>query len=141
PKHIRKNYVGSFADGRVVALEEKPRVVRGNLMGTGTYVLHPDLIARLEQAYAGDAAAAPRDWTSWLGMLCREGAVVRPFFLRGAYVNVNSRDDLNYANYLVRDRTFAARTVSLVYVVDHETEAAVRPIARYAAAHRLEANV
>ena len=137
PKHIRKNYVGSFADGRVIALEEKPRVVRGNLMGTGTYVLHPDLVARLGEAYGDDAAAAPRDWTSWLGALCRDGAVVRPFFLRGGYVNVNSRDDLNYANYLVRDRTFAARTVSLVYVLDDESAPGLRPIARYAGEQKL----
>src|SRR5207244_8513706 len=114
-----------------------PKTVTASVMGTGTYLLAPELVARLAARYAA-AGEPPRDWTSWLGELCRAGAPLRPFFLRGTYVNVNSRDDLNYANYLVRDLTFAARTVSLVYVVDHETEAAVRPIARYAAAHRLE---
>ena len=133
PKHVRKNYVGAFTDGRIASLEEKPKVVSGTLMGTGTYVLHPELIARLAAAFAGDPQAAPRDWTSWLSTLCQEGASLRPFLLRGTYVNVNSRDDLNYANYLVRDLSFAQKTTSLVYVLDHETEASVRPVAKFAA--------
>ena len=133
PKHIRKNYVGAFADGRIVSLEEKPKVVSGTLMGTGTYVLHPDLITRLGEAFAREPHAAPRDWTSWLSTLCGEGAPLQPFFLRGTYVNVNSRDDLNYANYLIRDLGFANKTTSLVYVLDHETEASVRPVAKFAA--------
>jgi UDP-N-acetylglucosamine diphosphorylase / glucose-1-phosphate thymidylyltransferase / UDP-N-acetylgalactosamine diphosphorylase / glucosamine-1-phosphate N-acetyltransferase / galactosamine-1-phosphate N-acetyltransferase len=132
PKHIRKNYVATIRDGRIVALEEKPRTVSGTLMGTGTYLLHPELVARLAAAYDGDHDRGPRDWTSWLGAQCEAGGLVRPFFFRGRYVNVNSRDDLNYANYLVRDLTFDAKTASLVYIVDHESEGAVRPIAGFA---------
>jgi NDP-sugar pyrophosphorylase family protein/SAM-dependent methyltransferase len=138
PKYIRKNYVGVFADGRIVSLEEKPQVVTGSIMGTGTYVLHPELLVRLRAAFAGDLARAPRDWTSWLGSLCRSGADLRPFLLHGAYVNVNSRDDLNYANYLVRDRTFEDKTASLVYVVDHETDASVRAVPKFAAQPELD---
>jgi SAM-dependent methyltransferase len=102
-------------------------------MGTGTYVLHPELIARLARAYEGDADARPRDWTGWLDGLCRSGERLAAFRLRGGYVNVNSRDDLNRANYLVRDRSFGSRATSLVYLLDEETEAAVAPIAKFAA--------
>ena len=79
PRHIRKNYVGIFADGRIVALEEKPAVVTSSLMGTGTYILHPDLLARLEHTYADGMERGPRDWTSWLGARCsgRSGSVAR----------------------------------------------------------------
>ena len=133
PKHIRKNYVARFEDGRIVALEEKPRTVTSSLMGTGTYLLHPELIARLGRVYAGGDDGGPRDWTSWLGTLCASGELLRPFLLRGQYVNVNSRDDLNYANYLVRELTFASKRTSLVYVLDHDSEAAVRPVATFAA--------
>src|SRR5438477_281912 len=83
PKCMRKNYVGTFTDGRIASLEEKPKVVTGTLMGTGTYVLHPELIARLSATFAGNPETAPRDWTSWLSTLCREGASLRPFLLRG----------------------------------------------------------
>jgi len=132
PKHIRKNYVGTFADGRIVALEEKPRVVTQAVMGTGTYLLHPDLTARLARTFA-EGGEPPRDWTSWLGELCRSGAFLRPFFLRGTYVNVNSRDDLNYANYLVRDLTFATKRTSLVYILDDLNRPSLRPVADFAA--------
>jgi dTDP-glucose pyrophosphorylase len=132
PKHIRKNYVAVIENGRIRALHEKPRTITGTLMGTGTYLLHPDLCRRLAACYEGGSAPAPRDWTSWLGDLCTAGADIRPFQLRGRYVNVNSRDDLNYANYIVRDRTFASKTVSLVYVLDHETEPALRTALAFA---------
>ena len=67
-------------------------------MGTGTYLLHPEVLGRLRDAFAAGPEHGPRDWTSWLGGLCSAGATVLPFVLRGRYVNVNSRDDLNQAN-------------------------------------------
>jgi hypothetical protein len=47
-------------------------------------------------------------------------------------VNVNSRDDLNWANYLVRDLHFEEKRTSFVYVIDDDEEAAARPVARFA---------
>jgi dTDP-glucose pyrophosphorylase/ubiquinone/menaquinone biosynthesis C-methylase UbiE len=132
-KQIRKNYVGVVRDGRVVDLEEKPSVVRGTRMGTGTYLLSPEVLARLHDAFAAGPEQGPRDWTTWLAGLCREGLPVLPFALRGRYVNVNSRDDLNLANVLARDATFDARTVSLVYVVADADAATARPILEFAA--------
>src|SRR5207245_9103449 len=52
PKDIRKNYVPTIEDGRVVHLEEKRRLVRGPLMGTGTYVLQPGTFTRLREAFS-----------------------------------------------------------------------------------------
>lgn len=132
PKQIRKNYAVELRDGVIVRLQEKPRSARVGLMGTGTYVLHPEVFARLRDAYAGGIESGPRDWTTWLDALCTAGLRVVPFALRGGYVNVNSRDDLNYANYALRSRTFADRLKSLVYIIDDETETAVRPIAQFA---------
>jgi NDP-sugar pyrophosphorylase family protein len=116
-KQIRKNYVAQIRDGHIVDLEEKPRVVQGTRMGTGTYLLSPGVLAKLRDAFAAAPEHGPRDWTSWLGGLCRAGATVLPFDLRGRYVNVNSRDDLNQANALTRDATFDTRTASLVYLL------------------------
>ena len=71
--------------------------------------------------------------SSWLATLARGGERILPFFLEGRYVNVNSRDDLNYANFLVRELNFDRRRTSLVYVIDeNDEEAAAGPVARFA---------
>lgn len=131
-KQIRKNYTVTMADGRITDMQEKPAVVTGNLMGTGTYLLSRALIERLQTEFRDDANRGPRDWTTWLAGRCRSGDIVRPFVLSGNYVNVNSRDDLNYCNYLVRELTFQQKTTSLVYVIDDEEDNAARPISAFA---------
>jgi NDP-sugar pyrophosphorylase family protein len=130
-KQIRKNYAVALRDGHIVDLMEKPRVVTGPLMGTGTYLLSPEVFRRLEVAYGDDHSKGPRDWTTWLGEQARGGATILPFMLTGQYVNVNSRDDLNQANCLVRDRVFDEQTISLVYVVDGDDEAVAKPLERF----------
>lgn len=95
---VRKNYSVEMSEGRICRLEEKPRAPHGLLMGTGTYVLHADAVARLSAAFAPDVEHGPRDWTSWIGEIAAGGGTVRPFHLRGGYVNINSREDLERAN-------------------------------------------
>jgi len=131
-KHIRKNYTVTLDGDRVTDLHEKPTVVTGNLMGTGTFLLSPRFIQLLESAFAGDPARGPRDFISWVGQRCREGVDVRAFVLSGSYVNVNSRDDLNWGNYLLRELSFEKKKTSLVYVVDGEEERAARPVDSFA---------
>jgi len=133
PKYIRKNYTVTLRDGAIVALCEKPRSVRGSLMGTGTYLLHPRASQRLREEFDADIEGGPRDWTGWIDRQAAQGERVLPFHLSGDYVNVNSRDDLNYANYLIRSRDFPNRSKSLIYVLEGESEAAARPIAKFAA--------
>lgn len=124
-KQIRKNYSVVIRDGLIVDLKEKPTRVSGRLMGVGTYLLRPELFALLIEAYAGGAEHGPRDWTSWLGGLASQGRSIQPFRLTGRYVNINSRDDLNYANHLVRTADFARRRTSLVYIIDDANQDAV----------------
>ncbi len=131
-KDIRKNYVPTIRHGRIVDLEEKPRVVHGTLMGTGTYLLSPGVLDRLRAAFEPSPERGPRDWTSWLGGLCRDGVPLLPFQLDGRYVNVNARDDLNLANALARDATLATRTASVVYLIDDPATATVAPILEFA---------
>jgi len=132
PKQIRKNYTVALRDGCIVDLVEKPATVTSRLMGVGTYVLHPDVFRRLEAAFTGGGMSGPKDWTSWLGSLARDGERILPFELAGQYVNINSGDDLNYANALVRDLTFETKRTSVVYVIDGPEQGAERAIARYA---------
>jgi NDP-sugar pyrophosphorylase family protein/SAM-dependent methyltransferase len=137
-KQIRKNYSVTLRDGAIVDLQEKPAVVSGRLMGTGTYLLHPEVFTRLQAAFGSDHGRGPRDWTSWLASLARGGARLRPFFLTGRYVNINSRDDLNYANYLVRERHFDEKRTSLVYVVEDHEDAAAAAVEGFAALDEID---
>jgi SAM-dependent methyltransferase/dTDP-glucose pyrophosphorylase len=131
-KQVRKNYVVRMRDGWIVDLIEKPSTVEDRKMGTGTYLLQPEALRLLEDAYRDGPESGPRDWTSWLASLARGGRRIAPFYLTGSYVNVNSRDDLNQANFLVRDLRFEEKSASLVYVIDGEEEAAAGPVARFA---------
>ncbi|HSP98930.1 MAG TPA: sugar phosphate nucleotidyltransferase [Candidatus Dormibacteraeota bacterium] len=131
-KQIRKNYVFELRDGRIVDLLEKPAHAAGRLMGVGTYLLRPEIFRRLEAAFAGGPESGPKDWTTWLASLARAGVPMATFELQGRYVNINSRDDLNTANYLVRDHAFERKRRSFVFVVDGDAEAAARGVARYA---------
>jgi dTDP-glucose pyrophosphorylase len=133
-RHVRKNYTVTLRDGWIADLVEKPARVTSLLMGTGTYLLTPALQARLREAFEPDVTAGPRDWMGWLAEQCRAGTPIAAFQLTGRYVNVNSRDDLNYANHLVRELTVDRRTVSLVYLVrDEDLDGAERPIEAFAA--------
>jgi len=131
-KQVRQNYSVTISDGRITDMHEKPALVTDNLMGIGTYLMSVELVRRLESAFDGGSSAGPRVFTSWLAERCRDGSDIRPVILSGDYVNVNSRNDLNYCNFLVRDRTFDQKTTSLVYVVDQEEEKAGRPIEAFA---------
>lgn len=137
-KQIKKNYAVTLSADRIVDLQEKPSVVADRVMGTGTYLLQPEIFRRLAAAFEPDPNQGPRDWTTWLAALARDGVALRSFQLTGRYVNINSRDDLNYANALVRDAGFEHRRTSLVYFVDGETDSAVRPLAQYSAVDELD---
>lgn len=130
-KQIRKNYTATVRDGRIVDLEEKPRVVQSSTMGTGTYLLSADVLARVRNAFP-EPERGPRDWTGWLAELCRAGVPVLPFALTGRYVNVNSRDDLNMANALARDAGFDRRSKSLVYVAEDAAMVLPGPVLEFA---------
>lgn len=113
PEKICENYAVSVADGRVRAIVEKPATPGDALLGLGTWVFSPEIFTHLEAALA-TPAEGPSDPVSVLGRLCARGTPIVPFHLRGAYVNINSRDQLNLANNLVRSLDFEARTLALV---------------------------
>ncbi len=131
-KQIKKNYIATLRDGLIADLVEKPVSVTDRVMGTGTYLLSPEIFRLLTAAFEPDPDRGPKDWTSWLGQLARSGRRILPFALQGGYVNINSRDDLNYANCLVRDVDFEKRTASLIYVID-DAAAPARPIEQFSA--------
>ncbi len=131
PKNVRGNYSVELTDGRITGVIEKPQVVTSLLMGTGTYLLHPEALRRLATAFESDSAP-PGDWSTWIDHLARSGEQIRAFEIEGKYVNVNGRVELNLANYMVRARAFEEKKASLVYVADEREESAGETVLRFA---------
>ena len=110
---IRKNYTVALDDGRITALIEKPERATTPYVGCGTYLFTPEIYRD-----AHETPRSPRtgrlELTEIIDHAARRGATVLPFVLAGHYVNVNTIEDLNAANFLCRTLDFAARRVSVV---------------------------
>jgi UDP-N-acetylglucosamine diphosphorylase / glucose-1-phosphate thymidylyltransferase / UDP-N-acetylgalactosamine diphosphorylase / glucosamine-1-phosphate N-acetyltransferase / galactosamine-1-phosphate N-acetyltransferase len=110
---IRQNYSVALDDGRIAALVEKPVEAPSPYVGCGTYLFTPGIFA--------DARDTPRsvrtgrlELTDVIDHVARRGGLVRAFELTGHYMNVNTIEDLNAANYLARTLRFPEAKVSLV---------------------------
>ena len=110
---IRKNYSVVLEDGRIRALVEKPDVAPTPYVGCGTYVFSPEIYRDLHET-----PLSPRtgrlELTDVIDHAAKRGAVVLPFVLSGHYLNVNTVEDLNAANYLCRTLRFDEHKVSVV---------------------------
>jgi dTDP-glucose pyrophosphorylase len=119
PEVIRKNYAVEVVDGRITALVEKPESPHGALAGCGTFLLDPQVFAT-----ARDTPRSPRtgkfELLDVIDRAARQGGLVRAFELTGHYLNVNSVDDLNAANFLARSLEFDRRRVSVVIPASQE---------------------
>ena len=113
PEIIRKNYAVEVDDGRITALVEKPSSPRGTLVGCGTFLFDPQIFAAA-RATPPSPRTGKFELIDVIDRVAREGAPVRAFELTGHYLNVNSLDDLNAANFLARSLEFERRRVSVV---------------------------
>lgn len=113
PEIVRKNYAVEVADGRVTALIEKPEEPVGPWVGCGTFLLDPAIFAHARETPIS-ARTGRLELIDIIQHAVERGAPVRPFELTGHYLNVNSVDDLNAANFLARSLEFDRRRVSLV---------------------------
>ena len=109
---IRRNYTVTLEENRITRLLEKPREGKGDLLGTGTFLLSPKIFDHLKRALS-DPAARP-DFIGTLDQAVRAGAVLRPLMLTGQYLNVNDVDSLNWANFLGRSRDLPNAKLSVI---------------------------
>lgn len=109
---IAANYTGKIRDDKVLSLTEKPRSPDTNLMGVGTY-----LLSRRVYQYIRHTEPSPLrgevEITDVLSNMARERDV-HACILSGTYLNVNDIDDLNAANYLLRQKRINQCRVSVV---------------------------
>ena len=110
---IRKNYAVATDNGRITALIEKPEHAPTPFVGCGTYLFTPEIFRD-----ARETPLSPRsgrlELTDIIDHAARRDARVLPFVLEGHYLNVNTVEDLNVANFLCRTLTFERQRVSVV---------------------------
>ncbi len=113
PRRIMKNYSLEIADGCINRLIEKPESIENRFLGCGTYVFRPSIFDAIERT-PPNARSGRVELTDAIGTLVKDGGKVRGFMLKGDYLNINSVEDQNLANYLVRSREFSSYKVSVV---------------------------
>ncbi len=109
---IRRNYTVTLEEDRVTRLLEKPQERKGDLLGTGTFLLSPRIFNHLKQALS-DSSVIP-DFIGVLDQAVRNGEVLRPLMLTGQYLNINDVDSLNWANFLGRSRQLPNAGLSVI---------------------------
>lgn len=113
PREIRKNYMVEITDHKITRLTEKPKLVIQDHMGCGTFVFTPDIFEAI-RLVSPSVHSGKKELIDAVDLLIRTGKTVLPFYTGGDYVNVNTADDLNHANYIVRGKRFDQKTISLV---------------------------
>jgi dTDP-glucose pyrophosphorylase len=110
---IRKNYAVTMDGDHITSLIEKPETPTSPFAGCGSYVFSPEMYR-----FAHETPVSPRsgrlELTDVIDNAARSGAVVKPFVIQGHYANVNTIEDWNAANYLLRSLHFERHRVSLV---------------------------
>ena len=114
---IKRNYSVRIEDGRITRVVEKPESIENDLLGCGTYVFTPRIFTAIEST-APSPQSGRVELTDAIGNLER----VYPFLLEGGYFNINTVDDFNYANFKVREASFADRRVSVVIPAFNEEQ-------------------
>lgn len=141
PEQISKNYAVQVENGLIRRIIEKPREPgQRALLGLGTFLFSPEIYEHLEKALAAPPGE-PNDPVSVLGRLCERGTPVAPFHMRGRYVNINDRDELNLARYLVRSSRSAHWTLSLALMMKGSLDDTLRTLADFRALNRFQQTI
>lgn len=122
PDMIRRNYAVVIEDGRIVRLIEKPENPAGPFVGCGTYLFTPEIF---HYARATPVSERTRrlELTDILDEAARATGRVLPCELSGHYLNVNTVQDLNLANFLCRALYFDRNRISLIIPAYNEAAA------------------
>jgi NDP-sugar pyrophosphorylase family protein len=113
PQLIKKNYSITLEGSRISTLTEKPEVISNNYLGCGTFLFRPSVFEFIGRTPASSKSGRV-EIVDVINLMAQDTGKVYPFFLEGGYVNVNSIDDYNSANYMVRAAEFDAKSISLV---------------------------
>ncbi len=93
---IKRNFSVEQNNGRIVRLVENPVNVQNDILGMATFVVSPELLSRLEEAYDGGRPTI--EFVSFVDEMIRDGHSVAAFDLTGEYINLNDVSSLEAAN-------------------------------------------
>lgn len=118
---VRRNYAVTIEGDRITGLVEKPERVASPFVGCGTWLFSPEIFS-----FVRKTGVSPRTGRLELTDIVHRAAVetgrVSPFYLEGHYLNVNTIEDLNLANFMCRSLQFERHRVSLVIPAYNEAE-------------------
>ncbi len=121
---ISCNYTAELGtDNRVKSLTEKPASPHTDLMGVGTYLLNKKIFDYIRSTPPSELRNEV-EITDVLSNMAKNEKVFAHIF-DGNYVNVNNTDDLNFANYLFREKHFDEHRISVVVPAFNEEETIV----------------
>lgn len=117
---ISKNYSVKIKDGKIIKLVEKPEDVQEGILGCGTYLFSPRIFSAIEKAPPSPRSGKV-ELTDAINLLSKDNKVY-PAFLEGAYSNINSVEDYNFARYIYHSANFDKYKVSVIIPAYNEEE-------------------
>jgi len=109
---ISNNFTGKIKNNRVMSLIEKPENPDSKLMGVGSYLLSNKVFYYINNT----PPSKLRDEVEITEVLANMAKHERVYasMLDGFYINVNNTDDLNNANYRLREKNFNQCKISVI---------------------------
>lgn len=126
PSMISKNYTAEVEGERVLSLEEKPQKPQTSLLGVGTYLLNRKVFHYIRETPPSVLRGEVEITDALSTMAQNENIALCK--LEGDYINVNTVDDANMANYKVHDRQFEDYSVSVVIPAYNEASTIARVV-------------
>lgn len=120
-REIRKNYNVVISGDKITELIEKPTHPKNDILGCGTWVFHKEFFNDIAQEFRHNPNSNG-NLIKIIDRACRTGKVVKYFKLKGEYININSRDDINRANNLARIKVIKHSKVSLVLPIGNDVK-------------------
>lgn len=105
PELIKRNFSVEKDDRRVIRLVENPISTPNDLLGMATFIVSPDVIQLLEEAY--DSGRPSIEFVNFIDELIRDGHQVAACELSGDYINLNDVASLEAAQDLAIRRRLA----------------------------------
>ncbi len=115
-KSIKKNYTVEIGDGLIRKIIEKPAVNPSShlrYLGCGTWLFRPEIFEWIRKTgHSGRSGKV--ELMDALDLAIQNGRLIKPFYLEGDYFNINSIEDINQCNYVVRSSHFSEKRISLI---------------------------
>ncbi len=112
PNIISKNFTGNLKDQKVINLIEKPKDVKNNLMGVGTYYFDDRVFDYIEKT-PYSTLRNEKEITDVISNMAKDLNVGYQI-IDVKYFNISNRADLINVNYVIRSLNFHKKKITLI---------------------------